>query len=195
MMSTSRMSSEAPAAGKMSYVDEGRARIRARQTQGYLRARQKYSTLSVGSTRTGASALVLYAPHVSLTLCSLSVAASSWAELQASSPRRPPTPATVRRLMEHPTPRVPKAASWVGASAKQPVQTARPLTSEAVLPFVVNTMTTRMSTTAYLYHDGIPGVRQLVSIPRPLDRSSPCFAIPLLLTQRPPDEHHLRRSP
>lgn len=32
------------------------------------------------------------------------------------------------------------------------------MTSEAVLPFVVNTMTTRMSTTAYLYHDGIPGI-------------------------------------
>lgn len=76
---------------------------------------------------------------------------ASWAELKASSPKRPNTPQTVRRLCAPPQPRSPRAAK----PASQP--SMPPAREEPSLPFPVNTLTSRLSTTAFLYHDGIPG--------------------------------------
>lgn len=91
-------------------------------------------------------------------------AAASWAELRASiSQKRPVTPPTVKRLLDTTQKASPRTVGWVRQQPQfpSPRPSTTALSSRATrnpeLPFKVSTVLDRKQTTAYLYHDGIPG--------------------------------------
>ena len=90
-------------------------------------------------------------------------AANSWAELKGLSPR-PTTPPTVRRLLAPSPVRSPRtvlrpiAAPTVRPSTvKHSPRKLFPLPA-ATMPFPVNTLNSRPTTSTFLRHDGIPGI-------------------------------------
>ena len=89
-------------------------------------------------------------------VCFCTIAARAWAEVkELMGDTRPATPPVVKRLLAPPKPS-PRTTGWITRPVTQQ-SFSRPSPREATLPFAVNTITTRFSTTAHLYHDGIPG--------------------------------------